>query len=154
MKRTENKFALDLATALAIAALFVLLLVTAARAQAQTQAKDTLYASGSGPEDFQRHCAACHAIDARGNGPVAPMLMRRPADLTLLSARNDGDFPDNRVFWIIDGRGAVKAHGPREMPVWGYEFSPATTGLSLAPEAEARIRGIMDYMKTLQRDAD
>lgn len=158
MQQKEHRLALDLATALAIAALFVLLLVTAVRAQAQaqsqTQTNDTLYAFGSGAEDFQRHCAACHAVDARGNGPVAPMLMRRPPDLTLLSARNDGDFPDDRVFWIIDGRGEVKAHGPREMPVWGYEFSPATTGLSLAPEAEARIRRIVDYLKTLQRDTD
>ncbi len=32
MKRTESNFALNLATALAIAALFVLLLITAARA--------------------------------------------------------------------------------------------------------------------------
>lgn len=152
MQQKEHRFALNLATAFAIAALFVLLLVTTVRAQAQAQTNDTLHAFGSGAEDFQRHCAACHAVDARGNGPVAPMLMRRPAGRTLLFARNDGGFPDDRVFWIIDGRGEVKAHGPREMPVWEYEFSPATTGLSLAPEAEAHIRRIVEHLETLQRD--
>lgn len=150
MKRTDSNLALNLATILAIAALFVLLLISATRADSN----NGLYPDNSGAGDFQRYCAACHGLDGEGNGPVAPILLRRPTDLTLLASRNDGDFPDDTVFWIIDGRGEVKAHGPREMPVWGFEFSRAATGLELTPEAEARIRRIVNYVKSIQRVRD
>ncbi len=160
MKQTDSNLSLNMATLIAIAALFALLLISAANAapagngQGAGAGEDVFYPFQDGAEDFQRNCAACHGGNARGNGPVAPALIRPPADLTLLASHNNGDFPEDRAFSMIDGRGEVKAHGPREMPVWGYEFSRASTSLELTPEAEARIRGIIEYLKTLQRAAD
>lgn len=158
MKQTDSNLSLNMATLIAIAALFALLLISAANAApagaGNGNGEAGFYPFEDGAEDFQRNCAACHGGDARGNGPVAPALIRPPADLTLLASHNNGDFPEDRAFSMIDGRGEVKAHGPREMPVWGYEFSRASTSLELTQEAEARIRSIIEYLKTLQRAAD
>ena len=51
-------------------------------------------------------------------------LKKRPADLTVLAKRNNGVFPLNSVYRIIDGRDTIASHGTREMPVWGYRFVP------------------------------
>lgn len=44
-------------------------------------------------------------------------------DLTALAKNNNGVFPFDRVYQIIDGRREVLAHGPRDMPVWGRNFN-------------------------------
>ena len=46
----------------------------------------------SGGELYQRHCATCHGIEASGQGPMSGVLLIRPADLTGLSASDDGVF--------------------------------------------------------------
>ncbi len=66
---------------------------------------------------FMEHCAVCHGADAKGGGPMAPILTVPPSDLTSLED-DDGAFP---TFWVmrrIDGRDPFLAHGG-EMPVWG-----------------------------------
>ena len=66
---------------------------------------------------LQTYCASCHGESGRGNGAVAIFLRRRPADLTQIAMRNKGTFPADRVYQMIDGRQAVKAHGESQMPV-------------------------------------
>jgi mono/diheme cytochrome c family protein len=34
--------------------------------------------------DFRQHCAQCHGMDGTGDGPVAPALKKKPANLTRL----------------------------------------------------------------------
>lgn len=89
-------------------------------------------------------CAWCHGASARGDGPVAPHLNQKPTDLTKLAAANGGIFPSERVYDVIDGRRAIRAHGTREMPVWGMarRISPTLY--------RARIRAIVDYLAGLQ----
>ncbi len=70
---------------------------------------------------FAHHCATCHGIEARGNGPMAPVLVVQPPDLTALSARNDGVFPTTRVVMRIDGRDPLVSHGS-SMPIYGDFF--------------------------------
>ena len=41
----------------------------------------------TGANLFQHFCASCHGVDAKGGGPMAPVLLVQPADLTTLSAR-------------------------------------------------------------------
>ena len=78
-----------------------------------------------GKTEYQSSCAACHGIDAKGNGPVSKELKTRPADLTVLAKTNNGVFPDDMVYQMIDGRNrTVASHGTREMPIWGYRFEP------------------------------
>ncbi|MBV8357584.1 MAG: hypothetical protein JO189_06555, partial [Deltaproteobacteria bacterium] len=53
--------------------------------------------------DFRRYCAQCHGMDGTGDGPVAPALKKKPANLTLLSKNNGGVFPEKEVRDFIDG---------------------------------------------------
>ena len=105
----------------------------------------------SGEVLYARHCAACHGIEARGDGPVAPSLLRKPTDLTLLARANGGRFDATRIAAVIDGRSPVVEHGTREMPVWGVVFES-----ELADEAYTgyraieRSRTLTDYLATLQ----
>ncbi len=74
-----------------------------------------------GEKLFSNRCAACHGIDASGNGPMAPVLLLQPTDLTQLETGNNGDFPLQRVIWRIDGRDPLVSHGS-PMPVYGDFF--------------------------------
>ena len=78
----------------------------------------------SGPEMYRTFCASCHGPEGKGNGPAAAALKRAPADLTLLSQKNGGKFPAQRVRDYIEGKDAktTDAHGSREMPIWGDVF--------------------------------
>ncbi|HEY9109313.1 MAG TPA: c-type cytochrome [Roseateles sp.] len=76
-----------------------------------------------GRREFMNSCAACHGADAKGYGPLGASLKQQPADLTVLSQKNGGVFPMERVQQVIDGRAGVKTHGTREMPVWGERFA-------------------------------
>ena len=87
-----------------------------------------------GAREFEARCAVCHGADARGQGPYAMFLKTAPGDLTTLAAENGGEFPFERVYRIIDGRTEIVAHGPREMPVWGYEYNE---------EAQRYYRGLL-----------
>ena len=72
-----------------------------------------------GKAEYHSSCASCHGIDGKGNGPVGADLKVPPSDLTVLARKNNGVFPFNSVYEIIDGRKAVIAHGTRDMPIWG-----------------------------------
>jgi mono/diheme cytochrome c family protein len=104
-----------------------------------------------GRDAFATHCAACHGMDARGNGPAAPALRTPPADLTRIAARRGGDFPADEIAAFIDGRLAPPAHGTREMPVWGYRFAE---GLPSGELTQALVRGriltVVEYLRSIQ----
>lgn len=74
-----------------------------------------------GHDLYQTHCATCHGTDARGGGPMAPVLMVLPPDLRNVTARNGGIFPVARVISRIDGRDPLVSHGSA-MPVYGDFF--------------------------------
>ncbi|MFT5167368.1 MAG: mono/diheme cytochrome c family protein [Saprospiraceae bacterium] len=76
-----------------------------------------------GKAHFEKYCVACHGTDARGIHIDSLSEYGQPKDLTqIVSSRGGGDFPIVYVAKKIDGRNAVKAHGPRTMPVWGDVF--------------------------------
>ncbi len=109
-----------------------------------------------GKVEFERSCAACHGRDGRGKGPVAQALQITIPDITSLARRNGGVFPAVRVYAVIDGREEVRAHGPRDMPIWGRQYSsdaaPMYDDYSVDPEAAARGRILLliDYLYRLQ----
>ncbi len=74
-----------------------------------------------GEQLYSVRCAVCHGIDANGNGPMAPVLLLKPTDLTQLQRANNGEFPLTRVIWRIDGRDPLVSHGS-PMPVYGDFF--------------------------------
>jgi mono/diheme cytochrome c family protein len=103
----------------------------------------------SGSADYQVFCSSCHGTEARGDGVIARSLPKRPADLTRLTERNKGVFPDEKVARTIDGREPLSAHGNSDMPAWGEVFAKSQESQG-AEKTKARIAGLVDYLKTLQ----
>lgn len=105
----------------------------------------------TGAQLYQRFCASCHGTHAAGNGPVASFFKIAPPDLTQLTHRNGGQFPEERVRKIIDGRSSVLPHGTRSMPVWGFEFAAAAGNTDAAREqSKALIDRLVDYLRSIQ----
>ncbi len=106
--------------------------------------------------EFLNSCASCHGSDAKGAG----FLMRlfggvNPGDLTKLAANNEGQFPIDRVFEVIDGRAEVAAHGDRKMPVWGDRYwKKAITNYGPDEQNRARARSrileLVYYLQSIQ----
>lgn len=69
-----------------------------------------------------------------------------PTDLTQLSARNNGVFPDEKVADVIRNGGAVLGHGSSSMLAWGHFFSE----LHKPEIANARIAALVSYLRSLQ----
>lgn len=103
-----------------------------------------------GKADFQTHCASCHGSDGTGTGPASEVFISKPTDLTQLAANNNGEFPREHVFRIIDGRAELKAHGSRTMPVWGFRFGGMSRDEQDA-DVRRRINNIIAYLETLQK---
>ena len=95
---------------------------------------------------FANYCASCHGLDAKGTGPAAPALKKVPADLTKISARNGGTFPEVKVKRYIEGLDEVAAHGSRDMPMWGRLFKELDRDTAII-----RVQGLSDYLKGLQQ---
>ena len=116
----------------------------------QTQSPRKMIASLDGKDLFVSYCASCHGMDAKGQGPVAPVLKVAVPDLTSIQKRRGGKFPVGDLEKFILGETAVKAaHGTTEMPVWGPVFKRVEKDQDLGL---VRVRRLVEYLKTLQRN--
>jgi hypothetical protein len=99
---------------------------------------------------YMQYCSACHGEQGHGNGPVSRYIAVKIPDLTLLKKTNRGVYPSDQVLSAIDGRRDVRAHGDRQMPVWGEVF---TIEERKYPERSAGLKAklIADYVATLQQ---
>ena len=128
---------------------FVLLACIAANAQPVIRKSSVSPTSpASGQEMFKTYCASCHGQDGKGHGPAAPALKKNPANLTELSARNGGKFPERRVFAAIKGDAEMPVHGSKDMPVWGTLFSSISHGSE--GEVQLRITNLTSYIESIQ----
>ena len=106
----------------------------------------------SGKQLYMQYCSSCHGKDGKGNGPVRPYLKIKVPDLTLLKKNNKGIYPMSKVMSAIDGSRAVRAHGDREMPVWGEIFRKETDPEKYTELTSLlKIKLIAEYVATLQR---
>lgn len=110
-----------------------------------------------GKDEYDGACAVCHGRTGRGDSPMRSQLASRVPDLTVLARNNNGVFPFDRVYQIIDGRQEVKSHGPREMPVWGRHFNMQCSIYfeNYPPQdsesaARSRILALTEYLYRLQ----
>ena len=78
--------------------------------------------AAAGAALYLQHCATCHGAAATGGGPMAPVLLVQPKDLTRLAAENVGIFPLERVVARIDGSDPLVSHGSA-MPIYGEAFA-------------------------------
>jgi len=105
-----------------------------------------------GEASYQSYCASCHGPDGEGEGILTEYLTVKPSDLTAIAPGLDGEFPFDRIYQVIDGRG-VPVHGGREMPVWG----PAFMGMDETHDKKAvkeKIVELVYYLKSIQSPAE
>ena len=110
-------------------------------------ATPAVVAQSSGQEIFERHCALCHGVDGRGFGPLADAMKLTPTDLTRLAARNNGEFPANRMADVIRNGGSVLGHGSSAMLAWGTYFAEKGE----PNVAKERIADLAGYIRSLQQ---
>jgi len=121
---------------------------TAATALAQSRAADL------GKREFEAKCAVCHGKDGSGLGPYADQLKHPLPDLRTMARRNGGVFPVKATFEMIEGAG--KGHGPRDMPVWGLDYTEKAAELypdlpyNQAAYVRTRINALMEYLIQMQ----
>lgn len=131
------------ALAILIALILAVLATVAARAQD--------YSGLSGAKLYERFCASCHGDAGRGDGAVAASFRVETPDLTRLTQRHGGVYPDEQVRRIIEGRKPVGAHGTRVMPVWGFEFYAQNEPRpDPARRTEEMVRRLADHVRSLQ----
>ena len=105
---------------------------------------------------YDRHCIICHGSNGKGDGIYVAQLAltTKMPDLADLSKKNNGVFPFTRVYEIIDGRQEVRAHGTREMPIWGKDLSfGALTGIPYYNDeafVRARVLALTEYIYRFQ----
>ncbi len=109
-----------------------------------------------GKFEYDAHCSACHGPTGKGDGHFA-LLLKSDAvllNLTELSKKNNGTFPFARVYETIDGTVLVRAHGPKEMPIWGQEYKIKSYELNPNYVSEefvrAKILALTEYVYRLQ----
>jgi mono/diheme cytochrome c family protein len=110
-----------------------------------------------GKADFDKLCAPCHGVSGKGDGPQAPQLAKKPANLTVVTQKY-GQFPAQKVFETIAGLDMPDGHGTREMPIWGDVFITEQVGKSTkvedamkaSDEASRRIAGLVRYVQSIQ----
>ena len=101
---------------------------------------------------YQVSCSGCHGREARGDGPVSPFLTVKVPDLTRIAARRGGVFPEEEIFKIVDGQADLRSHGPRHMPVWGYEFFGDAPDDEVAHrQASDLVKRLVEYLRSIQR---
>jgi mono/diheme cytochrome c family protein len=134
---------------LAAKALVILNLVCLGQAQQQSvktvPVKPTV--SVAGKDLFRQYCAVCHGTDGKGAGPAAAAMKSFPTDLTQISRKNGGKFPEERMLRILTGEETLTAHGSKEMPIWGVVLDNGTSSLELA---HTRLHALLRYLEDMQ----
>ena len=69
-----------------------------------TVAQTALETFDFGRREYVSNCSGCHGPSGRGDGAFKAFLSVSPPDLTRLSQRNQGQFPQQRIYRTIDGR--------------------------------------------------
>lgn len=109
-----------------------------------------------GANEYRISCQSCHGSEGKGDGPMVQFLKMKPTDLTRIAISNEGIFPLDKVFRVIDGRHRVTGHGDREMPVWGARYlnedSSRYGSLSGEQVVRLRILELVYYIHSIQQN--
>jgi nucleotide-binding universal stress UspA family protein/mono/diheme cytochrome c family protein len=138
------------AGAMLVGAMFLSSLgATVASAQSAPASQPAMKQAIAGGELYRTYCATCHGTAARGDGPLADSMRRRPSDLTEIAKRNGGVYPAETVYRTIDGKRPVRGHGGPDMPVWGDAFERSRDGGD-AEKVRTLIQSLVDYLEAIQ----
>jgi mono/diheme cytochrome c family protein len=146
--RKEARFLLGLAVACFV---LVGVAVTAQTNSGTTDESKRLIDSVKGPDVFRAHCAACHGLEGKGDGPAGLALKKKVPDLTVLAKNNKGQFPSVRVRRTIAGEEVSAwaiSHGSREMPIWGPIFHQIESDMDWG---NVRLDNLTNYLESIQQ---
>ncbi|MGB2627398.1 MAG: cytochrome c [Candidatus Acidiferrum sp.] len=104
----------------------------------------------SGSDLYKQLCAGCHGEDGKGVGQTSKYCAVPPTDLTLLSKKNHGTFPEKKVTQILryGTEKPTQTQSTTYMPVWKPLLA---TIHGESPElTEQRINSLTDYLKSIQ----
>lgn len=103
---------------------------------------------------YRQHCASCHGSGGWGDGPIADRLRNAPPALATLARRHAGTFPTDYVYRIVDGREERRAHGGRDMPVWGSFYGTQVRwqggGADTESAIQQRILALIAHLESIQ----
>jgi mono/diheme cytochrome c family protein len=105
-------------------------------------------AANNGQQMYTSYCAPCHGVDGKGRGPAATSLRSQPADLTVLTRKNHGRYPDTHVVSVLAFGMDVPAHGSATMPTWGPVLG--NMNRSNLQEKQLRISNLARYLERIQ----
>jgi mono/diheme cytochrome c family protein len=139
-----SQFSLLLLSAALVAAL------GAARPQSKNEHKPAVKQTNValGKETFLKYCASCHGKEGKGGGPAAFVLKTAPPDLTTLSKRHEGKFPEGYVSAVLIFGESFASHGSEDMPIWGSRFR--TIDPIHDPSGQQHIDDVVAYIRSLQ----
>ena len=100
-----------------------------------------------GPSIYKAYCAACHGADGKGKGPAAEALRNTPTDLTAIAKNNKGAFPRATIEEVLQNGTKWKAHGSKEMPIWGLLFLAVDANDRMA---YAHVHNLVTYLESIQ----
>jgi hypothetical protein len=91
-------------------------------------------------------------VSGHGDGPVSSLIKIGVPDLTRIAHREGGEFPTEDVRRTIDGRWDHRAHGARDMPVWGWQFydSSASSDAEERARVDSMIDRLVNYLRSIQ----
>lgn len=104
--------------------------------------------AADGARMYRWYCAACHGRGGLGDGPVASLLLTKPADLTVLAQRHGGKFPTDYVAKVLRFGVNKPAHGTRDMPTWGPVFAG---NIESSAQEKKKIADMISYLESIQR---
>jgi hypothetical protein len=67
-----------------------------------------------------------------------------------MRAEEDGAFRVDELIEIIRGVRDVRAHGTREMPVWGNNWGDTDMQQATPEQVETRINELVEYIRSIQ----
>ncbi|MDF1696264.1 MAG: cytochrome c [Saprospiraceae bacterium] len=103
--------------------------------------------AAKGKVHFQKYCSQCHGAD--GTGIIVDTMGLQPANLTKIRAsRKSDEFPILEIANKIDGRKMAKAHGSRDMPIWGEVFSEQE--FMSEKEIKGKLGELIAYLMSIQ----
>lgn len=107
--------------------------------------------------EYEANCVACHGVGGKGDGYYTKVINVKVPDITAIAKRNGGVFPVEKVMMLIDGREVPPAHGVRQMPIWGIDYSLKSAEVyknfpTHDPETYVRVRilALVDYLYLMQ----
>jgi hypothetical protein len=92
----------------------------------------------SGSDLFRTYCAVCHGLGARGDGPLAEQLKKRPPDLTQFAKQNGEQFPAAMVSRIMTA----------DNPCRGTAVRTCRSGEM--PSVRKRIEALVEFLESIQ----